>query len=137
MLRFVVIASAVVACSSDDSSPPVAPSDNGVDDVRQACEIRLAWRGATTSQCTSCLAAAANPPCACTDTKAYGGRCESQQNARARAPCDGVEACRFACPISDCGCLDACYAQKDACRAATSALEGCVAKVCAEECAAP
>ncbi len=145
MFRFVVtvlrvntvaLALALNACSSDDAS--AAAPDNGVNDVRQACEIRLSWQGATSSRCTYCLAAAANPPCACSEAKGYAAKCETQQRARSKeASCAGVEECRFACSPSDCNCLDACYAQKDACRAATAALDGCVAKVCAEQCADP
>jgi hypothetical protein len=144
VLRFVVtlslvpiaLTAAAAGCSSDDD--PSAAPDNGVDDVRQACEIRLSWQGSTSSRCSYCLAAAANPPCACTEAKVFAGKCETQQTVRSKeSSCAGVEECRFACSPSDCGCLDACYAQKDACRSATAALDGCVAKACAEECAAP
>jgi hypothetical protein len=106
-----------------------------VNDVKKACEIKLAWTGATTSRCIECLAGAANPPCACSERKGYAGKCQNQQTKRSQeTSCDGVEECRFRCSSNDCGCIDQCYAQKDVCRAAASALEGCVAEACSAEC---
>lgn len=130
---------ACVSCSSSDEVRDVARApDNGVDDVKLACEVRLGWQGTTSSRCIHCLSAAANPPCACSEAKPFAGVCETQQAARSKeATCDGVESCRFACAPSDCACLDACYAERDACRRAASALDGCIAKACAEECADP
>jgi hypothetical protein len=109
-----------------------------VNDVKKACEIRLSWKGATTSRCTYCLAAAANPPCSCSEKEPFAGKCETQQSRRSQeSSCGDVEECRFKCSASDCSCLEACYAQKDACRAAAAALDGCVAEICAAECEAP
>lgn len=128
-----LVIAAIAACGDPD---PAAPPSNGVNDVRKACEIRSAWTDRTSSRCIDCIAAAANPPCACPERPAAAGRCESQQAQRSRASfsCDGVEECRFRCPSNDCACVDACYAQKDACRAAASALDGCVTEACADLC---
>ena len=122
-----------VACKSSERAP-----NNGVNDVRKACEARLSWKGATTLRCSYCLAAAANPPCACSSRRDFSGRCEKQQSLRSAEPsCEGVEECRFRCAAADCGCVEACYAKKEACRAVASALDGCIADVCAAECSAP
>jgi hypothetical protein len=124
----------VVACSSDDDA--ALATSNGVNDVKRACEIKLAWKNATSSACIDCLAAAANPPCACSEQRfASAGRCQSQQTQRSQATsCEGVEECRFKCPSTDCACIDRCYAQKEACRTAASALEGCVVEACEAQC---
>lgn len=129
---FALACLSVAACSSD-ADPPA--STNGVDDVRDACELRLSWKAGSSSRCSYCLAAVANPPCECSEQHDFAGLCEEQQAARSREPsCEGVEECRFECGTGDCACVDACYRDKDACRKAASALDGCVAEVCAPEC---
>lgn len=122
-----------VGCSSE--ADPLAPT-NGVDDVREACEVRGSWTAPSSERCGYCVAAAANPPCSCSEEEPFAGRCQEQQSVRSKeASCEGVEECRFTCPSSDCACIDACYAGKEACRRAASAFDGCIAEVCGPECA--
>jgi hypothetical protein len=71
-------------------------------------------------------------PCASED---YVGKCWSlQKDKKAEPTCAGVDECIFHCAANDCGCIDACYAEKDACRTKASAVDGCVAEICDRYC---
>jgi hypothetical protein len=135
--RFLLIAcllgtSSVLACASDDADPP--PTTNGVNDVGKACTVRAQWTQATSSPCVDCLAEASVPRCSCS-TKDYAGRCSTQQTARnADQACADVASCVVVCKAGDCGCVDQCYANKDACRPLGGAVDGCLAEVCAPFC---
>ena len=123
----------VVACSStsNEDSPKAG---NGVNDVLKACDIRTTWTHASSSVCSTCIGYATTPRCPCADAD-YAGKCSDQQAARtAEASCDGVDTCIHACDVTDCACVDACYANAPACRARASAVDGCVADVCAPSC---
>src|SRR4051812_17084450 len=120
----------LVACASDKGQQ----TTNGVDDVGKACAIRAAWAHATASTCNNCLAIATSPRCDCSD-KDYAGECNGQQDAfRKELTCDGVDACVNACVRTDCTCVEACYANKAACRRLASARDGCFTEVCDSTC---
>lgn len=123
---FVVLA---VACGGDDGN------SNGVNDVKKACEIRVAWKNLDTSRCSECIGAASAPPCECEAIKEFAGRCEKQGSARAKeVGCSlKIEQCVLDCK-KDCNCVDACYNENAACRAVTAARDGCVADQCAGAC---
>jgi hypothetical protein len=130
-LPLLVLLLLAVAC---DSEPPPAPV--GVNDVKRACEIRAQWqrRGATT--CTECIAIASSPPCDCPAfERPYKGTCAPHKDAKRTEPaCEGVDACVFNCTDQNCSCVEACYANKDACRPPGAALDGCIAETCDPEC---
>jgi len=125
---FVVLAA---ACGGDDSSA----SSNGVNDVRKACEIRVAFKSGETSRCLECIGAAPAPPCECEAIKEFAGRCEKQGAARStQGNCTfEIEQCVNDCK-KDCACVDACYNASASCRATTAARDGCVAEQCASAC---
>lgn len=125
---FVVLAA---ACGGDDA----ATNSNGVNDVKKACEIRVAFKGAESSRCLECIGAAPAPPCECEAIKEFAGRCEKQGATRAaEAGCTlKIEQCVNDCK-KDCACVDACYNESAGCRAATAARDGCVAEQCASAC---
>lgn len=131
-LSFVLLASvAFVACSSEEEA---GPTNNGVNDVRRACEIRLTWRSPMPIACTDCLGVSSAPRCDCSD-KDYAGACRPQQEAEVSEPtCDGVRTCVNSCAAGDCGCVDGCYTGKEICRQRSSALDGCLAETCAKYC---
>src|SRR5687767_7430570 len=104
----------LTACSSDENG--ASATSNGVNDVRRACDIRLAWKSPITVACTECIGLASAPRCDCS-VQDYAGRCNEQQRAKANEPsCEGVNACVTHCEDTDCDCIEACYAGKDACR---------------------
>lgn len=120
----------VVACSStseeaDGGSPPPAPKD-----VRIACEERAAWPKKDDITCIRCTASAVTPPCEC-DPGSEDGFCLSQNQKRVgEADCTAdLRACEDGCK-GDCACIDGCYAGHDRCRAAASALAGCISVRC-------
>lgn len=122
---------AFAACSSDEDA---GPANNGVNDVRRACEIRVTWKSPLPIACSDCLGVSAAPRCDCSD-KDYAGACRAQQEAEIGEPtCDGVRACANTCAPGDCNCLEGCFAGKEACRARASALDGCLAETCAKYC---
>ena len=121
-----------LACSpSNDAEAPVV----GVNNVKKACEIRVSWQNRETDKCRNCIAIATNPECTCTDAqRAYAAKCNGHHVKRANEPsCKEVDNCVSTCN-SDCNCIDACYAGKEACRPLGNALDGCVAEVCTSEC---
>jgi hypothetical protein len=118
------------ACSSDDE-----PARNGVDNVLQACQLRVAWKNPTAEKCVNCVAAAPSPQCDCEAFKEFAGLCKTQDDARRAEPsCTGaMEDCARACK-DDCACVDACYAQAAACKRIIDGRDGCVVDVCTPYC---
>jgi hypothetical protein len=118
------------ACASSDDPPR-----NGVDDVRAACQIRVAWKNPNAEKCVSCVAAAPSPPCDCESFKEFAGLCKSQDDARRGEPsCNGaMEDCSRACK-DDCACVEACYAQAAACKRVIDGRDGCIVDVCSQYC---
>jgi len=131
--RFLALVAWLVgACGS--SSENIGTTTNGVNDVREACEIRTAWTQAATPTCIECLAFAMAPRCECQHEE-YAGVCSEQQGAKNREPsCDGTDACVNGCNTGDCDCVDACYAGKDTCHPLGSAVDGCLAATCDSYC---
>ena len=125
----------MAACSSGASPGAPPPGGNGVDDVRQACDLRARWTRATVRDCSNCVFVSPAEACTC-DPTPERGRCFSQQAAFAREPdCTlDVAGCAQMCAPTDCACIDACYAPHPPCRKAKSAVDGCVAQVCAPLC---
>jgi hypothetical protein len=130
-LCFALFGFASFACNSEDDPP--APT-NGVNDVSKACAIRAQWTKATGPECADCFGASTVARCDCS-TKDYAGKCSEQQNEKnTEADCAGVGECVFKCAANDCACVDACYANKNACRVRASALDGCLAEICDVHC---
>lgn len=123
------------ACSSNDDAPAL---DNGVDDVEKACEQRASYTDPKGPKCLQCLATAALEKCQCEALAEFGGACERQGVARRAEPTctTTVGDCTRACDPKDCACVDRCYAGADACKRASAAQDGCVAKVCEKFCTA-
>jgi hypothetical protein len=115
-------------------APSADPPRNGVDDVKKACELRLAWKNPTAERCLSCLAAAPSPQCDCVAFKDFAGLCKAQDDARRAEPsCTGaMEDCARACK-DDCACVTACYSQP-ACKRVIDGRDGCVVDVCSAYC---
>jgi hypothetical protein len=132
-VRLVPFAIAVIAaCASEPAA------NNGVNDVRAACDLRSAWSTPGASACLACQTVAILQRCECEDLREYSARCLEQADARrAEASCTGeLDACIRGCIDDDCACRDACYADAPACRRVSSARDGCVAEVCAAPCGA-
>jgi hypothetical protein len=122
-----------IACASNGGSAPPAPSGNGVNDVRKACEVRAAWARATEASCLTCVGLATTPKCTCSDP-AVSGKCVEQQQAKNAEPsCEGTADCTTRCARTDCACVEACYAGK-ACRPLAAAVDGCAASICDGQC---
>ena len=125
----------VGACSGCSKKGEAAPQ-NGVNDVKKSCEMRLAFANRTERKCIDCIAAAPSPPCNCEQFRDFGGMCASQGEARRVEPTctQAVDDCTHQCKDKDCACVDNCYAQADACKRATAARDGCVTEVCTRYC---
>ena len=130
-VALVISIAGTVACSPSKTS-----TNDGVNDVKAACEIRATWKNGAADKCKNCLASAAQPACDCELFKEFGGKCHEQNVARqSEVDCtDPVLSCTYKCASTDCACLDGCYATAAKCRAAASAVDGCVADVCAPYC---
>lgn len=138
MKKSVVLASfsfvllVVAACGGDDPPPP----NNGVNDVKMACEIRTAWSKTAQQECIDCLAISKTPKCDCPlFQQDFAAKCADQGTAigNERA-CDFVGDCTSKCAAGDCACVDACYNDRAACRPKAAALDGCQADVCDKYC---
>lgn len=129
---FLLVLALVAACERFDETP----EDNGVDDVKKACEIRATWTRRGITSCDDCIAVSQAPTCGCPAfQQPYIARCVDQSHARVAEPsCDGTLDCVGKCNPNDCDCVDRCYAGKDLCREVASALDGCVADVCDAYC---
>lgn len=133
-LSLSILGIATFACSGEDedASPQTT---NGVNDVVQACAIRGQWTRTNSLDCNDCIGVASVAKCDCTASKEYAGRCFDQQHAKNQEPaCAGVGECVFKCAANDCSCVEACYANNDACRVRGAALDGCLAEVCDSYC---
>ena len=123
---------ALVACAKD-SEPD---RNDGVNDVRKACEVRKAWTKAGSEKCINCMAAAPAPACDCESFKEFGALCELQEAERkAEVSCtSALDDCTRICVKSDCACIEGCYAQASRCKQLAGARDGCVANACAAYC---
>ena len=118
------------ACAPAKDAP-----NNGVDDVKKACEIRATWTKASAEKCVNCVASAPSPACECELFKEFGGKCEPQNAARlANGSCTPPVDCTRNCAKNDCLCVDACYAAAEECKRLSAATDGCVTEVCAPYC---
>lgn len=133
-LAFLLLLLPLASCADDEPAPTTLRT--GVNDVRAACELRAAWTKPLSPDCTVCTTAVLLPPCSCELVRDFGAACYDQAVARRAEPSctDAVDKCVDACPRDGCGCIEGCYAQAAACRAATAARDGCVAEVCARYC---
>lgn len=122
----------VAACSSKDD----APLNNGVNDVKKACEVRAAWAHPSAEKCINCITAAPAPACDCEQFKEFGALCQKQEDTRkAEASCTAaIDDCTRACAKSDCACVESCYAQAPSCKSLAAARDGCVADACTKYC---
>jgi len=125
---FLVGVTALLACKDD---PP--KGGNGVNDVRAACEIRAQWNRVE-NDCTLCEAATTTERCECSEIKDFSAACIDQHNARKAACAEAVDTCVFACRREDCGCIEGCYANAEACKRAAAARDGCITETCATYC---
>jgi hypothetical protein len=117
-----------VACSSNP------PANNGVNDVRKACDIRRGWLRKDGSQCINCQVSAPALPCPCSETDPVLSKCHDQQKAvNAEPQCAGIDRCVGDCK-DECACIDRCYAGREACYRVASAMDGCVADLCDSRC---
>ena len=119
------------AACGGNSGPKV---DNGVNDVRAACQIRTTWVHNEKNQCSICAASVVAPRCDCSALTAFSGACDDQANA-AHAACPGsVNDCVANCKQDDCNCIEGCYANDAACKQAAAARDGCQAEACTQYC---
>lgn len=125
------VAASLSACGGDSKADPV-----GVNDVRQACEVRRSWAKPTDDKCISCQAAAPTVECSCPDYKDFAGKCQQATDAmKAEPTCTSqIEVCVKTCSVTDCDCIDRCYAQAATCKRAAGSRDGCVAEICAQYC---
>lgn len=117
-----------LACGSSNGG-------SGVDDVKQACEIRAAWTQAQSEACTTCtISAYTSDDCEC-EKDEYRGLCHAQIVARNEEPdcVFEIDACVSACQ-ADCTCVDGCYANHPTCKPLQAAYDGCLADVCNDAC---
>jgi hypothetical protein len=123
----------VVAACAKDSEPE---ANNGVNDVRLACEVRAKWMHAGAEKCINCMTAAPAPACDCEAFKEFGALCELQEAERHADPgcTSALDDCTRACPKTDCACVEGCYSQVARCKQLSGARDGCVAAVCAQYC---
>lgn len=125
---------ATFACNGEDEDA-APPTTNGVNDVAKACAIRAQWTQTGSFDCSDCLGVASVEKCDCTASKEYAGRCFTQQRAKHEEPaCANVTDCVSKCNASDCGCVDTCYANNEACRTRAAAFDGCIAEICDSYC---
>jgi hypothetical protein len=121
----------VVACGADGPPP-----NNGVNDVKAACEIRAQWTKRSDNECVNCLSIARTPKCDCPAfQQEYAAKCADQGAAFGNERnCDLVGECTSKCALTDCGCIDACYNDRAACRPKAAAVDGCTTDVCDKYC---
>ena len=131
------LASACSACGkSSENTGTTSSASNGVNDLKQSCEIRATWQNKAVRKCTDCISAAPSPACNCEEFKDFGGMCLTQDQAkRADTTCSGaMDTCAKACPATDCDCYANCYNASASCKAEASAREGCLTQVCGPYC---
>lgn len=131
-LAFVLLPCLLVAACGDDDDDA---TNNGVNDVTAACQIRAAWTQANSEKCVQCQTTAPLQRCDCEALAEFSGACFAQGEARRAEPTctraldDCVRACK-----GECGCVDGCYAEAAACKTRAAALDGCVADTCRRHC---
>jgi hypothetical protein len=123
------------ACSpatNTDSPPP----NNGVNDVRKACDVRNTWTNRGDMHCTDCLFAATQVSCNCEQFKDFAGLCLEQADTRKADPGCTVDLdnCLNLCDKTSCDCIEGCYAPSPSCKQKSAARDGCVADVCSQYC---
>jgi hypothetical protein len=132
------IAFVTPACSSlsagGDGGPQAVNAGNGVDDVKAACTIRTGWTRSGSAVCRDCILYSPVAPCSCSSDPNLG-KCETQSVAKEHEPdcTSAIAVCVTDC-LSDCSCVDACYAGHDACRTVEAALDGCLVAACDSLC---
>lgn len=120
-LSSVSIACVALACGSSTPS------------VRQSCNQRAGWALSQTRSCIDCVALAKSPHCDCFADSASGA-CAQQTAAWVNSTdCAAVRACVTACK-DECGCVDACYDQRPACRDIGGSADACVVATCDSRC---
>lgn len=132
VLAALSVISTLGACGGDDT----VFVTNGSNDLRRACDARLAWTRTKTVTCLECLTTAPLATCNCTVTAPYVGKCAQQLALRKDSPdCDdALDRCVASCSQTECGCIELCYSTRAACKVRSAALEGCVTEVCASVC---
>lgn len=127
-----VLAVVVVAACGEDGPAP----NNGVNDVKLACEIRTQWTKRTDQACIDCLSVSKAPKCDCPAFQQdYAAKCNEQSAAvGGEQTCDFVGDCTSKCPAGDCACVDACYNERAACKPKAAALDGCTTETCDKYC---
>lgn len=133
--RFVAAAAAIgwllAACGKGNDDDP---TNNGVDDVHKACEVRSGWTRIKEEKCVFCMSASPLPKCDCEALQPFSGSC-SKQGENYRSACsESVIDCAGHCATTDCACLDGCYAAADECTVRAAERDGCVAEQCAQYC---
>jgi hypothetical protein len=118
------------ACNSEDDPPK---SGNGVNDVKLSCEIRTKWNRSV-EKCGLCETGVVSPRCECVNLEAFSAACLDQAEARKKACNTTIDDCIQACGRDNCGCIDGCYTNGDACKAASAARDGCIAEACESHC---
>jgi len=128
----VLVGLAAPACGGDDKPAP----NNGVNDVKAACEIRAQWQRTKENDCINCLSISKTPKCDCPAFQQdFAAKCADQGTELGNERnCDFVGDCTGKCAPGDCGCVDACYNDRPACRPKAAALDGCQADVCDRYC---
>jgi hypothetical protein len=131
LVAIVIACSGASGCSSDADESPKSVGD-GVNDVKAACDIRATWTNRASDKCKGCLYTVTSAPCSC---DARAGMCDPQSRKKVfESSCtSSIADCVSACAL-DCACVDACYAQSAACRTVASALDGCMAAACDDDC---
>jgi hypothetical protein len=132
---FFVALLGLVACSPKHDDPP---PNNGVNDVKAACQIRTAWKTPTADKCALCVASAPLADCGCEATHPFAAMCVQQGDAlRSEPSCTSdLQYCRAKC-ANDCACVDNCYANAPKCKPLVAAEDGCIADVCTAYCNGP
>lgn len=132
---FVCLLAAACGKTGEDTGTTSSAS-NGVNDLKESCEIRATWQSATVRQCTDCISAAPSPACDCEEFKAFGGMCLTQDTAkRADTTCTtDMDTCAKTCATGDCDCYANCYNASPTCKAEAAAREGCITQVCDPYC---
>jgi hypothetical protein len=132
LLGFASVVAVVAACGDDEEGNKVG---NGVNDVKQACQIRAAW-SRSGENCSICEAAVVSPQCDCEALKDFTAACMDQAEARKTACGDTLpfDTCVNTCQKPDCDCVERCYANQEACKRASDARDGCIAAACESFC---
>lgn len=126
----------LLGCGSSSSGGDAGTTDvPGADDVLGACTIRSTWTKATDSVCVTCTTLASGPACSCSGDPTAGMCASLVQTMQNEPDCTAAVAqCVGLCMATDCACINACYSGHAKCRAAASAVDGCVVDACNATC---